>query len=102
MGWSRPVANARFADDWRLDRCPRRLEPIYCDESDRSGLLPVAPAHAVRMKLFAIVKIGLLASAFLSARAEGVALLVPAYFAPSSGNWSQLATAAQRVPLVAI
>src|SRR4051794_12000473 len=56
------------------------------------------------MKLSAAVKFALpaLAAAAMSARAEGVALLVPAYFNPSSGYWTQLASAAQRVPLVAI
>jgi hypothetical protein len=38
----------------------------------------------------------------VSVRGQGAALLVPAYFAPASGYWSQVATAAQRVPLVAI
>jgi hypothetical protein len=54
------------------------------------------------MKLITIVKFALFASTLFGARAEGMALLVPAYFAPSSGYWGQLTTAAQRVPLVAI
>ncbi len=33
---------------------------------------------------------------------EGLALLVPAYFEPKSGEWERLAEAARRVPLVAI
>src|SRR5687768_7473980 len=54
------------------------------------------------MKLCPILKITLLISALISSRAEGIALLVPAYFGPSSGNWEQLSQAAARVPLVAI
>jgi hypothetical protein len=54
------------------------------------------------MKLPAVLKFVPLAVCLISARAEGVALMVPAYFAPSSGYWGQLATAAKRVPLVAI
>jgi hypothetical protein len=34
--------------------------------------------------------------------AEGIALLVPAYFEPGSGRWQGVAAAAARVPLVAI
>ena len=34
--------------------------------------------------------------------AAGIALLVPAYFSPSSGYWDQLSAASARVPLVAI
>ena len=34
--------------------------------------------------------------------AEGMALLVPAYFDPGQGRWPAVASAAQRVPLVAI
>jgi hypothetical protein len=54
------------------------------------------------MKLSAFFKVALFALSLISARSEGVALLVPAYFAPSSGYWGQLAMASQRVPLVAI
>ena len=43
-----------------------------------------------------------LIASLAGARAAGIALLVPAYFSPSSGYWDQLALAAPRVPLVAI
>src|SRR2546430_13151201 len=58
------------------------------------------------MKSLAILKFALLtvmaAAAFGASQAAGVALLVPAYFNPSSGYWDQLSYAARRVPLVAI
>jgi hypothetical protein len=51
----------------------------------------------------AVLKVALLMIAtVIGSRAEGMALLVPAYFSPSSGYWAQLASAARRVPLVAI
>jgi hypothetical protein len=56
------------------------------------------------MKLPAAFKIALLIFIAVAslARAEGIALLVPAYFNPSSGYWDQLSASARRVPLVAI
>ena len=54
------------------------------------------------MKLSLMVKVTLLMAAAGGARAAGIALLVPAYFGPSSGYWDQLSLAAPRVPLVAI
>ena len=55
------------------------------------------------IKLSAIFKLALLTFvAAFETRGQGIALLVPAYFNPSSGYWNQLATAAQRVPVVAI
>jgi hypothetical protein len=54
------------------------------------------------MKLSRILKFTLLLTALVTSRAEGIALLVPAYFNPSSGSWDQLSQAAARVPLVAI
>ena len=44
----------------------------------------------------------LFTATILGCHAVGLAVLVPAYFAPDSGYWTQLSTAAQRVPLVAI
>lgn len=54
------------------------------------------------MKLRALLKLALFVAAMLSSRAAGVAVLVPAYFGPSSGYWEQLSTAAGQVPLCAI
>src|SRR3954469_9580727 len=102
MGRSRTIANAIFVNGRRLGRCYGRDQSVHGCQSGRPGVLPIAFANAVSMKLRTIAKIALLALALAPSRSEGIALLVPAYFAPSSGNWNQLATAAQRVPLIAI
>src|SRR5687767_11021555 len=52
------------------------------------------------MKLVSLLFLILVATE--SARADGVAALVPAYFSPATGYWNDLAQAARRVPLVAI
>src|SRR4051812_19038203 len=47
-------------------------------------------------------KVLLLALFVAASRADGIALLIPAYFEPASGHWKELAAAASRVPLMAI
>jgi hypothetical protein len=54
------------------------------------------------MKMASVCRLVLLIGTTMAVRAAGIALLVPAYFNPSSGYWNQLSTAAQRAPLVAI
>jgi hypothetical protein len=49
-----------------------------------------------------VLKVLLLALFVAASRADGIALLVPAYFEPASGHWKELASAASRVPLIAI